>query len=63
MRKIPPTSIAVERQFYTPDEACEVLRLSRASLYKLMNLGRLRYVTVLNRRRIPVPEILRLRDT
>ena len=53
----------VERVCFTVSEACSVLRVSRATLYKLMGQGRLKYVTLLDSRRIPRTEINQLLDT
>jgi len=60
MRKPPPSPVTPERHAFTPDEACEALRISRATLYTLMKEGALRYVQIKARRRIPASEIYRL---
>ena len=49
-----------EHRAFTVDEACEALRLSRASLYLMMAENEIRYVELRNRRRIPGSEIARL---
>jgi excisionase family DNA binding protein len=50
----------VERVVYTVDEACSVLRISRATVYTLMKNQQLRYFQIGSRRRIPASEISRL---
>jgi len=47
----------VERVVYTVDEACSVLRISRATIYALMKEGRLKYFYIQSSRRIPAAEI------
>ncbi len=47
---VPPVS----RMAYRIDEFCTAYRISRATVYKLMNEGKLRTVLVAGRRLIPV---------
>jgi excisionase family DNA binding protein len=47
----------VERHAYTVNEACSVLRVSRATAYELMKRGKLKYFYVLESRRIPATQI------
>ena len=48
--KIPP----LERRAYRVNELCEAFRISRATAYKLMSAGRLKYFTIGKERRIAV---------
>ena len=41
-------------------EACEILRLSRSTLYELMDAGRLGFVRIGRARRLAVAELQRL---
>jgi excisionase family DNA binding protein len=50
----------VERLAFTVDEARSVLRLSRTSIYALMAQGKLKYVPMLDGRRIPRTELERV---
>jgi predicted site-specific integrase-resolvase len=43
-----------ERRAYRVNEFCEAYRMSRATAYKLMKIGKLRYFSVASERRIPV---------
>jgi hypothetical protein len=43
-----------ERRAYRISEFCEAYRMSRATAYKLMKIGQLRYFSVASERRIPV---------
>jgi excisionase family DNA binding protein len=48
------------RRAYQVDEFCAAVRISRASLYKLMKAGRIKTVTIGGRRLIPVDEAERM---
>ena len=56
----PPPLSLLEHRALTVDEACAALRLSRATLYLMMQQQEIRYVEFRNRRRIPGSEIVRL---
>jgi excisionase family DNA binding protein len=46
-QKLPPRA-------YSIDEACDVLGVCKANLYNLMRRGKLPYVAIAGRRKIPV---------
>jgi predicted site-specific integrase-resolvase len=48
-----PTKKEVKSRGYRVDQWCEAFQTSRASAYKMMKLGRLRYVEIGGRRFIP----------
>jgi hypothetical protein len=43
-----------ERRAYRVNEFCDAYRVSRATAYKLMKIGKLRWFPVASERRIPV---------
>jgi excisionase family DNA binding protein len=50
------------REFATVGEVADYLRLSRATVYKLMGSGELEYVKLVGSRRIPWTAVTRLID-
>jgi excisionase family DNA binding protein len=50
----------VSRLAYSIKEWCELVNISRASAYRMMADGRLRYVEIAGVRRIPAEENVRL---
>jgi excisionase family DNA binding protein len=50
----------VSRLAYSVNEWCELVNISRASAYRMMADGRLRYVEIAGVRRIPAKENVRL---
>jgi excisionase family DNA binding protein len=46
----------------TINEAIAALKCSRPTLYKMMNLGEMKFIYIRGRRRIPFPEIERLNN-
>jgi excisionase family DNA binding protein len=55
-----PRSPSRLRLAYSIKEACELLRVSRSTLYALMNSGDLAYCMVLSHRRIPHDSLVSL---
>lgn len=49
-------------KLYSPNSAAKALDISRAQIYLLMKLGRIRYVQVGADRRIPAEEIQRITE-
>lgn len=46
-------------KYYTVDETCTMLSISRTTLYDLMRTGELRYITIGSVRRIAHAELVR----
>jgi putative molybdopterin biosynthesis protein len=57
---VPSSRPLLERIAFSPDEVAQLLGLSRATIYNLMNRGELRYTSIGNRRRIHRFEVDRL---
>ena len=45
------------RQFYRPDEVAEILRVSKCTIYRLMENGDLNFIKVGHQRRIAVKDL------
>lgn len=43
----------MKREFYRPDEVAEMLRIGRTTVYRLMDMGDLRYNQIRGQKRIP----------
>ena len=46
--------MAIEKLLLRPEEAAQLTGVSRAQIYVLMNSGRVLYVTIGQRKRVPV---------
>jgi excisionase family DNA binding protein len=55
-RPVPP----VDRKFHTPDEFSAATNLSRATVWRLMKAGKVRFTHMGRQRRIPTTEYARL---
>ena len=49
-----------DRPLYRPDEFCEIISVSRATCYRMLNAGELKSVRISNKRLIPRSEIDRI---
>ncbi len=54
--------VKIEPLFFRMQEACEILRLSRSTIYKMNAEGRLRFSRIGGRTLVPREEIERLRS-